>query len=843
MLSDRVNAVARASVLLVATDFDGTVSELVDSPDSARINPRCERALRRLANLPRTEIALISGRPLSWLTRATTGLGSPIRFGSHGAEDGSHDLDRPLPDCGAMVAEVRAIAAEYPGTSVEVKPFGAALHYRAPGLAVEKPIRTAVELVGERVGAFVRVGSMVVELSASPATKAEALATARRRVGATHAVFIGDDVTDEDAFAAMEPQDLSVHVGQGPTHAIATIADPEAVATTLEMLADERERWLASIKVEPIQEHALLSDQRTVALVAPSGRVVWLCLPRIDSPAVFAELVGGPEAGVFSVEPEGGGSPTHRGYAGDSFVLESRWDRLEVTDYLDCSGGRAFQRSGRTDLVRSLRGEGRAVIHFAPRIDFGRVVTRLRQMPDGLEVEGGPDPMVLLSPGVRWSIVDKGRHQSARGVVDLDACSGRCVLELRYGTASLRGVSTDEERRRNENIQFWSKWAGALRLPERRRALLTRSALVIKALCQGPTGGIAAAATTSLPEHLGGSRNWDYRFCWPRDSAMSASSLLRLGTTGHAMKLADWLLDVVDRLESPDRLRPIYTVSGKPLGAEAELTELSGYAHSRPVRISNGAAQQVQLDVFGPITEMIALMTERGVPVGTDPWRLVRAMAQAVETRWREPDHGIWEFRTARRHYVHSKVMCWYAIDRALVVHEAVLGKDNPGWRALRDEIAADVLANGWKQRVGAFTLAYDSEELDAATLMIGLKGLLPPDDPRFVGTVNAVNTRLREGSAVRRYLVEDGLPGPEGGMIICATWLVEALALIGRIEDAEELLDGVCRQAGHLGLLSEQWDLAGGIALGNFPQAYSHLGVIEAVLRLQAIREHEGKK
>ncbi|MCC6322820.1 MAG: trehalose-phosphatase [Phycisphaerales bacterium] len=840
MLADRIKLVARAPVLLAATDFDGTISELVDEPDRATMRPDCERALERLAGLPRTRIAIISGRPLGWLRGAVGGLDGALLFGSHGAEDGSRNSACPNVDRGPILAALREISSRFAGTMVEDKPFGGALHYRRAGVSVEAAIRGEAERVSRELGVFVRLGSMVVELTCSPATKGEALGVAVRRTGASHAVFIGDDLTDEDAFAAMRGQDLSIRVGPGPSRAISAVAEPDEVADVLQRLAEERERWLGTLRFDPIQDHALLSDQRTTAIVSPSGRVVWMCVPRIDSPAIFAELIGGPAAGAFGISPADGGLPLSMRTRGDSFVLETSWSGLSVTDFLDCSGGRAFQRSGRTDLVRALRGKGRVAITFAPRLDFGRMETRLRTTPQGLEVEGGPDPIVLIASGVQWNVVEDGKHQTATGLIDLDAHGGEAVLELRYGTANLRASEAAIDRRIEENTGFWSNWAARLVVPARRRDALVRSALVIKALCQGPTGGIAAAATTSLPEHLGGSRNWDYRFCWPRDSAMSATALLRLGSSGHAMKLADWLLDVVDRLESPERLRPIYTVSGKPLGSEAELSELSGYGESRPVRISNGAAHQVQLDVFAPIVEMIALMTERGVPVGPDPWRLVRAMAQAVEARWREPDHGIWEFRTARRHYVHSKVMCWYAIDRALVVHEAVFGKSHAEWTRLRDEIAADVLARGWNERVGAFTLAYDSDELDASALMVGLKGLVSASDPRFVATVEAVNRDLRRGNSVWRYRHDDGLPGPEGGMTICATWLVEALALIGRIEEAEELLDGVCRTAGVLGLMSEQWDEDSRQALGNFPQAYSHLGVIEAALRLEQVRRRE---
>ncbi len=360
-------------------------------------------------------------------------------------------------------------------------------------------------------------------------------------------------------------------------------------------------------------------------------------------------------------------------------------------------------------------------------------------------------------------------------------------------------------------------------------------------MCEGTEGAIVGAGTTSLPEHVGGVRTWDYRFCWPRDAAIAAASLIRLGNTGHALRLLDWMLEVVDRCESPDRLHPVYTMSGGALPAEAELGHVAGYGESRPVRVGNAAAGQVQLDVFGPIVNLVVMLAERGAPIAPDHWRLVRAMVRAVEARWREPDHGIWEMRTERRHHVHSKVMCWHTVDRALVVEEAVNGTRNPDWEALGGAIRDDVLAHGWSERLGSLVGAYGHEEADAGVLVAGLCGLLEGDDPRWRTTVERVHRELLRGGTVRRYLGDDGLPGPEGGMHICTGWLIEALITLGRVGEAGELFRGLVACAGRLGILTEQFDDERGMAVGNFAQAYSHAAVINAAVALDLARMRAG--
>jgi len=852
---DRLAALARTPVLLVASDYDGTLAPIVIDPAKAAPHPRAIAALARLATMPHTHGAIISGRARADLIRLTGAPPEVALTGSHGAEPDSGPPGAAPSDAAEIVARLAGaldqIAARHPGVRVERKPFSAALHVRGVDPEVAHSATEAVLAgPGALPGVAVRHGSKVVELCVSAAHKGEALARERFRYGATAVLFLGDDLTDEDAFKVLGLSDLGVRVDEPepgaertPSAASAEVPGVPEVADLLERLIDLRSAWLAGRGLDPIESLSILSDQRTACVVDRRGRVVWCCVPRLDSASIFGAMLGGPAAGTFEAVPEvvgaaaGDGLPLpEQRYAPDTFVLETRWPGLTVTDYLDASGGRAFQRAGRTDLIRVLSGEGgrggsRARVRFAPRVDFGRVPTRLRATEHGLEVEGSPDPIVLRSEGVEWTIVPEGPHHTGEAIVDLSG--GPVVLELRAGSGNLAPAVVAEEERRRQTVRFWAGWAGALRLPSLHNHAVRRSALVIKALCHGPTGAIAAAATTSLPEHLGGSRNWDYRFCWPRDASLAAAALVRLGNTGHALKFLDWLLAVVDACESPDRLRPIYTLTGRGLPPEAEISHLCGYGESRPVLVSNAAANQVQLDVFGPIVDLVAMLAERGAPVSPDHWRLVRAMVQAVEARWREPDHGIWEIRADRRHHVHSKAMCWLAVHRALQVQEVVLGRREPAWMRLAQEIRDDVLSHGWNERVRAFTAAYGSETLDAAALWVGLSGLISADDPRWVSTVEAVERGLRRGAAVYRYLEPDGLPGQEGGMVICAGWLAQALASVGRREEARALLDELVAQMGPTGTMAEQFCPRHRIALGNIPQAYSHLAVINAVLAL----------
>ncbi|MFO0874034.1 MAG: trehalose-phosphatase [Phycisphaerales bacterium] len=829
----RLADVAETPVLLVACDYDGTLAPIMADPAAATPDASALAALRDLAALDHTHAAIVSGRAMDDLRQFVGDHGQMLLVGMHGGEYGSERLRLsagPAALLSRIESELHRAIGDLPGFLLEHKPGGVALHSRnADPLVARAVVGAAVNALAPVDGVSLQHGHEVVEFMVIDVDKGRALRRARHECGATAVAFIGDDRTDEDAFRALEPRDLAIRVGEGETVATFRLDAVPAVAQVLRELGNRRRAWLASRKLTPLDRCAILSDQRTVAVVAPGARLCWLCLPRLDSSALFAELVGGAQAGSFEIGPAGGGAPTSIEYEGDSFTLVTRWPALRVVDLLDCSGGRAFQKPGRSDLLRRIEGDGDAAIRFAPRLDFGRVATKLRVRPEGVEVEGSPDPIVLFAPGIAWTIVDEGQHQTA--IATIEGKRLPVELELRYGSASMRAATAEPSDRREENRRFWSGWARSLRLPGAAAEQVRRSALVLKALCHGPTGAFAAAATTSLPEHLGGQRNWDYRFCWPRDGALAAAALMRLGNTGHALKFLDWMLDVVDRHESPERLRPIYTLAGGELPPEADLNDLAGYGGSRPVRVGNAAANQVQLDVFGPIVDLAAMLAERGAPIAPDHWRLVRAMVRAVEARWTEPDHGIWEMRTERRHHVHSKVMCWHTIDRALVVEEAVYGTRSADWSRLRDAIRDDVLRNGYSKTAGAFTGSYGSDHLDAAVLMIGLTGLVARDDRRWIDTVGAIERGLRDGPTVRRYRIEDGLPGGEGGLHVCTGWLIESLLTIGRTAEAKALFDEFVGLVRAPGILTEEFDASTAMALGNLPQAYSHLALINAAV------------
>ncbi len=835
-LQDRLVLLAQVPHLLVATDYDGTIAPIVNDPMKAVPDREAAVALRTLAGLDQTEVGVISSRSLRDLA-ALSRLPAEIHLvGSHGSE---FDVDFALQmdaetiarrnELGELLAE---IANRYPGTVLEQKPASVAFHTRnAEDAIVPAAVDEVAAIAVDNPDLSIRHGKRVVELGVMQTDKGGALDTLRSNLSASAVLFLGDEGTDEDAFATLGGPDLGVKVGDGDTIAEFRIDGTTDVARLLSQLATLRAEWLAGAGLVPIEQHSLLSDQRTAAIVTPDARITWFCAPRLDDPAIFAELLGGPSAGYFSVAAADGSAPILQRYSGSTMILETIWSGVTTLDYLDVSDGRPGLLAGRSDLIRQLSGTGSAVIEFAPRQDFGRFPTQLEVRDGGLEVMGARDLVVLRSEGVDWEIVPDGQHQTARATVDLS--NGPLTLELRVGTASLR-AEADEGRRRDHTRRFWNDWADRLELPQESSSFVKRSALILKALVYGPSGGIAAAATTSLPEFIGGVRNWDYRYCWLRDAALSAAALVRLGSHTEAMDYLDWVLGVLEEGGGEaDRLNPLYTLDGGKLPPEADITELAGYGGSRPVRVGNAADNQVQLDVFGPIVDLVHLLGQRGAPLSARHWRLVEAMVSAVENRWEEPDHGIWEIRSAPRHHVYSRVMCWVTVDRAIDLASEVFGRQRPEWETLRDTIAADIFENGYNETVGSFTTAYDGVDLDASVLSVGLFGLVEPTDPRFVGTVRGVEAQLRAGTTVYRYHHDDGLPGAEGGFHLMTSWLIDSYLLIGERENAEELFRALLATAGQTGLLSEEVDPATGRSLGNHPQAYSHLGAINNALNL----------
>lgn len=831
-LREALTALARTPRLLVACDYDGTLAPIRGEPWSVRPLPEAVTALRSLACLPETTAAVISGRALRELA-AMSRLPAEVHLvGSHGSEFDIgfvHALDHRARELHTRLASyLRKMASGEAGVILEFKPASVAVH-----------LRQADTVVAERVlaklrsgpctweGVQVTEGSAVLELSVVRTDKGEALDVLRHRCGATAALFAGDDVSAEEVFVRLAGPDLGIKVGAGATIAAHRIAGPAEVAAVLSYLSQERSAWLYGDSAPPIERLSLLGNGRSLALVTPDANVCWQCVPGPASAAVFAHLLGGASAGHFSVRPTRQMLPLGQRYVPGTMTLETRWPGLLVTDYLD-----HHTAPHRTDLIRVISGSAPAIVEFAPRPEFGQVATRLQAAPDGLRVAGTSDPIVLRAPGVTWEIVWDGGHQSGRAVV-APSPGQPVVLELRCGTDDLSAHRIPEARRRELSGAWWARWLADLSLPTVETALVGRSALTLRALCHAETGGIMAAATTSLPEEIGGIRNWDYRHCWPRDAAMTARALVSLGSTPEAHAFLGWLRTVIAGLPGPERLHPVYAIDGSPLGPEAVIDALPGYAGSRPVRIGNLADQQVQLDLFGAVMELIEDLAIRCGQLSDADWALTHAMCDAVARRWQEPDHGIWEERLIPRHHVHSKVMCWAAIDRAIRLARRFGAAADPAWPGLRDAIAADVLEQGWNDSLRTFTAAYQSTDLDAATLHVGLSGLLDPADDRFQATVTAVEAGLRAGGTVYRYRRDDGLPGEEGGFHLCTAWLIEAYVLTGRRTDAEELFRALASAVGPTGLLPEQYDPIAERSLGNHPQAYSHVGLIRCAQRL----------
>lgn len=829
-----LTVVARTPRLLVASDYDGTMAPIVSDPAKAFPNSASVRALRALAGLTYTTAAVISGRALRDLATLSRLPAEVHLVGSHGSEfevGFLHAIDSDakilLED---LTKELAAIAAESAGVTIETKPASVALHVRNAEESVGNEAITRVRHgAATWTGVQVTEGKAVIELAVISTDKGDALDILRHEGSASAAVFVGDDVTDEKAFARLHGPDVGIKVGGGDSAAQYRVESTDDVAAALAFLYEERRTWLAGASAPPIERLTMLASPRSVALLTPDATLTWLCHPEPDSGAVFAHLLGGTEAGHFSIGPQRASLPLSQRYVDGTMTVETRWAALQVVDYLPHD-----VEPERTDVTRVIRGRAKAVVTFAPRPEFGQAQVQIEPETYGLRVYGTNEPMVLRSPGVHWDITSDGMQQTAYAVVD--PSDGPIVLELRCGTWDLAPSTREEAERREIAETYWASWVRELELPQVKPDLMKRSALTLRGLVHEPSGSILAAATTSLPEDVGGVRNWDYRYCWLRDAALTATSLVSLGSLGEAEAYLDWVHRVLETLPGPERLHPLYTIYGQGLPPEAVLDQLPGYAGSRPVRVGNAANTQVQLDVFGPIVALISDLAHGRERKGvTDPaeilpdrdWELVCAMVSAVQRRWHEPDHGIWEIRDNPRHHVYSKVMGWLTLDRALTLAASFGRTAEPEWPALREEIATEVLEKGWNGDVESFTAAYDGTDLDAASLHIGLSGLIAPDDPRFVATVLATEAELRSGSTVYRYHHDDGLPGGEGGFHLCAAWLVEAYLLIGRRHDAEALFTQLVDAAGPTGLLSEEYDPVAERSLGNHPQAYSHLGLL----------------
>ena len=586
-----------------------------------------------------------------------------------------------------------------------------------------------------------------------------------------------------------------------------------------------------------IEDYALLGDLQTAALVSTTGSIDWLCLPRFDSPACFAALVDTPDAGHWTVAPATGGVCTSRRYLQNTLVLETEWRTPEgtvrVTDFMP-------PRGHAPDVVRIVEGiDGRVAMHCELRLrfDYGRVVPWVRHHADRMEAIAGPDRVAL-----RTSAPTQGHELST--VSDFTVRAGdRVPFVLTWNPSHEpppRPVGA--ERALTDTVAFWTSWAqrgSPVNGPY--SDAVTRSLLTLKALTYQPTGGIVAAATTSLPEQIGGPRNWDYRYCWLRDSTLSLQALLAAGYTEEAKAWREWLLRAV--AGDPAELQIMYALDGSRRIPEAELGWLGGYEGSRPVRVGNAAADQLQLDVWGEVLDGLALARDAGISAHDDAWDVQTALMDHLEGTWDSPDNGLWEMRGPRRQFTHSKVMAWVAADRMTrAVRTSGLEGPADRWEALGRQIHADVMAHGFDADRNTFVQSYGATGLDASLLLIPRYGFLPGTDPRVVGTVDAIRRELTEDGFVLRYQTgsgDDGLTGGEGVFLACSFWLVDALQAGGRHDDAVALFERLLSLRNDVGLLSEEWDPKAQRQLGNTPQAFSHFPLIVSALAFHHGRHH----
>ncbi|MET8165520.1 glycoside hydrolase family 15 protein [Streptomyces sp. NPDC005329] len=589
-----------------------------------------------------------------------------------------------------------------------------------------------------------------------------------------------------------------------------------------------------------IEDYALIGDEQTGALVGRNGSIDWLCLPRFDSGACFARLLGGEENGHWRIAPQGvQGSCTRRAYRPDTLVLDTEWETdegaIRVTDLMP-------QRDRAPDVVRIVEGlRGRVTVGSTLRLrfDYGWIIPWMRRVDGHRVAIGGPDAVWFRSePEVRtWG-------EDFTTFSEFTVAEGESVAFVLtwHPSHESRPPLVDPWEALRVSVDDWQAWAARCRYDGPHRDAVVRSLITLKALTYVPTGGIAAALTTSLPEEMGGVRNWDYRYCWLRDSTLTLGALLAAGYQDEAEAWRNWLLRAV--AGDPADLQIMYGLAGERRLPECELPWLSGYADSEPVRIGNGAVDQLQLDVYGEVMDSLSLARTAGMSPRPHMWSLQCALMKWLCENWRQPDEGLWEVRGGRHQFVHSKVMVWVAADRAVRALEEYpgLSGDLAGWRALRDEVHQEVCERGYDPERGTFTQYYGSRDLDAALLLIPRVGFLPPDDPRVVGTVDAVRAELGHGGLLRRYSTDgatvDGLPGDEGTFLACSFWLADALHMTGRAEEARELFERLVGLANDVGLLAEEYDPTTGRHLGNFPQAFSHIGLVNTALALFGAEE-----
>jgi GH15 family glucan-1,4-alpha-glucosidase len=581
-----------------------------------------------------------------------------------------------------------------------------------------------------------------------------------------------------------------------------------------------------------IEDYAIIGDTQTVAIVGRHGSIDWLSLPRFDSGACFAALLGGPENGRWLLAPRADITKSSRRYRTDSLVLETEIETSDgVVRIVDCMP----LRGRYPDVVRVVEGVSGAVpmhMELVIRFDYGRVLPWVRKGDGRLHAIAGPDALVLATP-----IATKGKDLTT--VAEFTVHAGERVPFVLTWHPSYEDApeQPDGLAAVQETEAWWRNWSSRCNERGPHRDDVVRSLITLKALTYAPTGGIVAAATTSLPEAVGGSRNWDYRYCWLRDATFTLYALLHAGYKEEAAAWRDWLLRAV--AGAPAALQIMYGPAGERHLEERTMDWLAGYEGSRPVRVGNAAAGQLQLDVYGEVLDSLHQARRMGVPPDDSSWDVQRALCEWLESGWSQPDEGLWEIRGARQQFTHSKVMAWVAMDRAVKAVEQH-GMHGPvdRWRAVREDIHRDVCTKGFDAELGSFTQAYGSKILDASLLLVPSVGFLPPEDARVQGTIAAVERDLtRDGFVVRYPTCEargpDGQSGREGAFLACSFWLVDALVLSGRRAEAIQLFERLLAVRNDVGLLSEEYDVDRKRLVGNFPQAFSHVALVNSARSL----------
>lgn len=601
-----------------------------------------------------------------------------------------------------------------------------------------------------------------------------------------------------------------------------------------------------------IEDYALIGDARTVALVGRDGSIDWWCAPRFDSAACFAALLGDSDHGRWLLAPVDPPTHTSRAYIEDTLVLvttvTTTTGRAEVVDFMPRHD---LEHPCIVRIVRGLEGRVEFRSEAVVRFDYGCLVPWVRRHDGGIEARGGADGIVLHA-----SVPLHGHHMTTQARFVVEEGQTESFAAAWFPSHEAPPALPDADEARAATVAWWRGWAATCRDEGPWSEAVRRSLITLKALTYELTGGIVAAPTTSLPEWIGSVRNWDYRYCWLRDATFTLTALVENGYHEEALAWSEWLRRAV--AGSPEELQIMYGVAGERRLTEYEIEWLPGYEGSAPVRVGNGASEQFQLDVYGEVLDMM-LSTAKALdhPLPPDAWALCRLLVRHVAAVWDDPDDGIWEVRGPRRHFVHSKVMAWVAVDRWIVLCE--LGRPHETldeWRDLRDRIHADICARGWNDEVGSFTQYYGSDQLDASLLMLALVGFLPPSDPRIVATVEAIERELLVDGFVLRYRTDvehaapeglpdgaapdpaapatvDGLPPGEGAFLLTTFWLVDNLVLIGRVDDARTLFERLLALRNDVGLLSEEYDPVAGRMLGNFPQAFSHVGLVNSAANL----------